>query len=136
MTALQFEAIKVALKQDATGFVLTLKIHPDEIPESLMRDFVGARYAVALVRINEDETPKQYKTRVQQAGMLCRDVRFRQWVEAREGVSVKDEKDAVSWLYQHLNIDSRTELNGNVEAQTHFDRLLRDFKEDTENEPF
>jgi hypothetical protein len=31
MDALQFEAVKVALKQDRTGFVLTLNIHPDEI---------------------------------------------------------------------------------------------------------
>ena len=35
-----------ALKQDKTGFVLTLNMHPDEIPEELLRDFVGARYQV------------------------------------------------------------------------------------------
>ena len=31
--ALQFEARKVALKQDRTGYVLTLSLHPDEIPD-------------------------------------------------------------------------------------------------------
>ena len=51
MNALQFEAVKIALKQDKTGFVLTLNIHPDEIPDELMRDFVGARYGVAMARI-------------------------------------------------------------------------------------
>jgi hypothetical protein len=55
--ALQFEARKVALKQDRTGFVLTLALHPDEIPEELLRDFVGARYACALVRFQDDENP-------------------------------------------------------------------------------
>jgi hypothetical protein len=36
--ALQFEARKVALKQDRTGYVLTLSLHPDEIPVELLRD--------------------------------------------------------------------------------------------------
>ncbi len=48
--ALQFEARKVALKQDRTGFILTLSLHPDEVPEEILRDFVGARYACAVVR--------------------------------------------------------------------------------------
>ena len=56
MNALQFEAVKIALKQDKTGFVLTLNIHPDEIPDELMRDFVGARYGVAMARIEDNET--------------------------------------------------------------------------------
>ena len=74
--ALQFEARKVALKQDRTGFVLTLSIHPDEIPVELMRDFVGARYGCALVRIQDDESPTPYIYRVQKAGMLCRERSF------------------------------------------------------------
>jgi hypothetical protein len=51
--------------------VLTLSIHPDEIPTELLRDFVGARYACALVRIQDDETPTPYTNRVQKAAMLC-----------------------------------------------------------------
>ena len=49
--ALGFECVKVALKQDRTGFILTLSVHPDEIPEELMRDFVGARYMLSLIHI-------------------------------------------------------------------------------------
>ena len=59
--ALQFEARKVALKQDRTGFILTLALHPDEVPEEILRDFVGARYACAVVRIQDDESPTPYK---------------------------------------------------------------------------
>lgn len=136
MSALQFEAIKVALKQDATGFVLTLKIHPDEIPESLIRDFVGSRYGVAMARIQEDESFKQYSNRVQRAGMLCRDVRFREWIEAQEGAQCKDEADAVAWLQNTLSIKSRTELNGNKRAQDSFDKLLAQYEKETEDEPF
>jgi hypothetical protein len=29
----QFEGVKVAMKQDKTGYVLTLSMHPDEVPE-------------------------------------------------------------------------------------------------------
>ena len=32
MKTLQFEGVKVALKQDKTGYVLTLSMHPDDIP--------------------------------------------------------------------------------------------------------
>ena len=81
MSALQFEALKVALKQDATGYVLTVKIHPDEIPEELLRDFVGARYMVAMVRLNDDETPHPVSNRVKTAGMLCRNQDFQKWCQ-------------------------------------------------------
>jgi hypothetical protein len=51
METLQFEAVKMALKQNKDGYVLTMSIHPDEIPDELMRDFVGARYQVVMVRL-------------------------------------------------------------------------------------
>jgi hypothetical protein len=62
MNAMQFEGLKVALKQDATGYVMTLRIHPDEVPEEILRDFVGARYVVAMVRIDDDETRRSHTT--------------------------------------------------------------------------
>ena len=43
MKTLQFEAIKMAIKQDKDGYVLTLRMHPDEIPEELLRDCFGYR---------------------------------------------------------------------------------------------
>jgi hypothetical protein len=76
VNALQFEGLKVAMKQDATGYVMTLRIHPDQIPEEILRDFVGARYIVAMVRISDDETPTPYNNRVKKAGMICKDKQF------------------------------------------------------------
>ena len=61
MTAIQFEGVKVALKQDKTGYVLALSIHPDDVPTDLLRDFVGARYGVAMVRIDGNEQPMNRK---------------------------------------------------------------------------
>jgi len=119
--ALQFEARKVALKQDRTGFVLTLALHPDEIPEELIRDFVGARYACALVRIQDDETPTTYKNRVQRAGMLCREESF------QEFAGVEEEDDAAEYLCKRCGIHSRTELHGNEQAKQIFDALLKEY---------
>ena len=72
MSPLEFEAKKIALKQDSNGFVLTLAVHPDEAPEELLRDFVGARYVVVMVRILDDETKLLYKNRVSQAAVCVR----------------------------------------------------------------
>jgi hypothetical protein len=131
MNALQFECVKVALKQDRTGFILTVSIHPDEIPEELVRDFVGSRYGVAMVRINDDETAIPYDNRVKKAGMLCRLRIFQKWLE------VDKESEAIQRLYETCGISSRTELNGNKQAQDKFDEMVEDYERwKEESEPF
>jgi len=126
MSALQFEALKVALKQDATGYVLTVKIHPDEIPEELLRDFVGARYMVAMARVNDDETAIHYKNRVQKAGMLCRNQSFQKYCAENFGVT-ETEAGATQAVYEACGIKSRTELNGNQVAKQAFDQFVEKF---------
>jgi hypothetical protein len=134
--ALQFEARKVALKQDRTGFVLTLSIHPDEIPVELIRDFVGARYACALVRIQDDESPTEYNNRVQKAGMLCRDRGFQVFLYEKKLVNNKDEDSAADAVCEYCSIESRSELNGNAEAQKRFDTLIQEYESWDKNDPF
>lgn len=126
--ALQFEARKVALKQDRTGYILTLCLHPDEIPEELLRDFVGARYACALVRIQDDESPTPYNNRVQKAAILCKQKDFQAFL------NVECETDAAATLCKYCGIDSRSELNGNAKAQQAFDEIVKRYEED--NDPF
>jgi len=128
--ALQFEARKVALKQDRTGYVLTLSLHPDEIPVELLRDFVGSRYGCALVRIQDDESPTAYSNRVQTAGMLCRSIEF------QEFLGTIDESSAAAELCKQCGITSRSELNGNEEAQMAFDALVLEYKTGVNNDPF
>jgi hypothetical protein len=127
---LQFEARKVALKQDRTGFVLTLAIHPDECPEEILRDFVGARYGCAMVRIQDDESGTAYVNRVQKAGMLCKEQNF--WcflsIEPISCVSVKSEDDAAGELCKRCGIESRTELHGNEIAKQIFDDLVKAYE--------
>ena len=124
--ALQFEARKIALKQDRTGFILTLSLHPDEIPDELLRDFVGARYACAFVRIQDDESPTPYNNRVQKAGMLCRDEKFQSFMSERVGLTLDEFKTATAMCH-HCGIESRSELNGNKIAQALFDDLLSEY---------
>lgn len=120
--ALQFEARKVALKQDRTGFILTLALHPDEAPEEILRDFVGTRYACAVVRIQDDESATEYNNRVKKAGMLCRDPDF------QEFLMCDNESDAAHMLCKRCGIESRTELNGNSEAKEKFDKVVQEFE--------
>lgn len=126
--ALQFEARKVALKQDRTGFILTLCIHPDEIPEELLRDFVGARYGCALVRIQDDESATPYNNRVQTAALLCKRENFQAFLDTGS------ENEAANALCGLLGIESRAELNGNKRAQTEFDELVKRYED--QNDPF
>ena len=121
--ALQFEARKVALKQDRTGFVLTLAIHPDECPEEILRDFVGARYGCALVRIQDDESATPYNNRVQKAAMLCKDPKF------QDHLGVNNEDEAAAELCKRCGIESRTELHGSADAKQIFDSLVDDYQE-------
>lgn len=120
--ALQFEARKVALKQDRTGFILTLAIHPDECPEEILRDFVGARYGCALVRIQDDESATQYNNRVQKAGMLCRESKFHDYLE------VNNEAEAAMEMCKRCGIESRTELHGNEVAKQLFDDMVKEYE--------
>lgn len=138
MNALGFECVKVALKQDRTGYILTLSVHPDEIPEELMRDFVGARYMCALARINDDETQTPYKNRVKRAGMLARAKTFHEWLAQDYGILTEGVEDvAVDFIHQTCSIQSRTELNGNKKAQKLFDEMVENYERwNQEQDPF
>jgi hypothetical protein len=128
--ALQFEARKVALKQDRTGYILTLSLHPDEIPEELLRDFVGARYGCALVRIQDDESATPYNNRVSKAGMLCRLPTFQDFLE------VNSENEAAAELCKRCGVASRTELHGNQMAHILFDDLVKEYEQWSSNDAF
>lgn len=137
MDSLNFESQKIALKQDSTGYVLTLRVHPDELPEEILRDFVGARYMVAMVRINDDETVITYKNKVKQAGMLCKNRVFWDFLQANQYVGQEVNEDiSTKALYEICGIDSRTQLNGNRNAQMCFDNLLKEFNDWSKNEEF
>ena len=134
MNTMQFEALKVALKQDKTGYVLTLCMHPDEIPTSLLRDFVGARYQVVMVRLDDHQNPMEPRDdsggerAVKIAGILCREKRFWEYLHNDSQIFTPTEKEATNWLREALNIKSRAELKTNQAARDLLDKINKEYK--------
>ena len=52
-----FEAVKTSMMQDKNGTNIRLTIHPDDVPQELHKDWVGSRYMVVMVKLNDDDTP-------------------------------------------------------------------------------
>lgn len=135
MKTLNFEAVKVALKQDKTGYVLTLCMHPDEIPEDLLRDFVGSRYQVVMVRLNGDEQPMDRQEEfsasraIKLAGALCRDPKFWEFLHADNQIIDPTEKEATEWLRDYLGVASRADLKTNHEARVRLETLRLEFSQ-------
>lgn len=133
MKTMQFEAVKVALKQDKTGYVLTLCMHPDEIPEDLLRDFVGARYQVVMVRLDGHEQPMDRQEEfagdraIKIAGVLCRDSQFWEYLHDDNQIIDPTEKEATTWLREYLGVKSRADLKTNAEARIRLDSLNMEF---------
>ena len=133
MKTSNFEAVKVALKQDKSGFVLTLSIHPDEVPEEILRDFVGARYQVVMVRLNADEKPMNREQEyahdpTRMAGMLCRELAFHKFLYDGGHIFMANEEEAINWLKEYLGVESRTEIKDNANAQQKLRGIYQEFQ--------
>jgi hypothetical protein len=135
METIQFESIKTGLKQSKDGYMLSLAVHPDELPEELMRDFVGSRYMVVMVRIGDNEEPvdrkefKKHHPAVAMAGMLCRDRLFWEYIDMRFNENVMTEGECTEWLKYQFEIDSRAELKSNEKAREAFLKLKEEYEE-------
>ena len=132
MDSIQFEGIKVGLKQSKDGYVLTMAVHPDEIPDNLVRDFVGSRYMVVMVRLGDDEKPMERKRTpaepaVAMAGMLCRSPQFWAFVTEYTEDVVTSEGECAEWLKCHFEIDSRADLKHNDKARERFLKMKERF---------
>jgi len=136
LQTIQFEAVKTALKQTKDGYGLSLAVHPDDLPEDLMRDFVGSRYMVVMVRIGDNEQPVNRELEfpgdhaVKMAGMMCRDPEFWKWVSTKSVLphEVNSEKECTAWLADYLNIQSRKELKDNQVVREEFNKLRKSFE--------
>jgi hypothetical protein len=131
METSQFEGCKVALKQDKTGYILTLSIHPNDLPEAVLRDFVGARYQVVMVRINEHEQPMNRKQELpdatQKAAIMCRDSTFSEYLLDIGEIFEGGQEEVTNWMKETFKIASRTELRTNEVARAKFMKYNEDF---------
>ena len=126
-----FEAVKVAMKQDRTGYILTLSVHPDDVPEEIMRDFVGSRYQVVMVRLNEEGQPldrNAFRDPVQAAGILCRHKGFTRYLFEMGQIPEKKEAFSTEWLKSECFIFSRAELKDNRLAASRFWEIEEEYE--------
>ena len=126
----QFEGVKVAMKQDKTGYILTLSIHPDEVPDDILRDFVGSRYQVVMVRLNDQEMPlnrESINDPVKTAAVLCKDPVFHQFLMETGNIFEEGEEAATEWLKEDRGIDSRSEIKTNPTAAGRLKSIKEEF---------
>ena len=132
METLNFEAVKMAIRQDRSGYVLTLSVHPDEVPVEMMRDWIGARYQVVMVRLNDiDQAMNRSQDLPQnlarQAGILCKDQIFQKFLLEGGEIFDMNEDDATDWLRDAVSIKSRAELQTNQQAARQFLLINQEF---------
>lgn len=129
----QFEAVKVAMNQDKNGHILKLAIHPNDTPEAIMRDPVGTRYMVVLVRMDDEgnvvasPSDEEGKKAVALAGTLCADQNFQQWLIAVGEIGDMTEVAASTWLRKTLGLTSRRELKDNADARKRLSGIRDEF---------
>lgn len=133
MDTLNFESVKIAMKQDKEGYVLTLRVHPDEVPDALFRDFVGARYQTVMVRLTADEKPMNRddvlsKDLIRLAGIICREEQFAEWLHKQGLITEMTEQEAINWLRAELDVISRSELKDNPKARNRFIQINSEYQ--------
>jgi hypothetical protein len=119
----QFEAVKVAMSQSKDGHILKLACHPNDTPEAIMRDPVGTRYMIVLVRMDDEGKPvasqqdEEGRKAVALAGTLCADDHFQQWLTINNEIDEANEQAASIWLRKYLGLTSRKELKHDAAAR-------------------
>lgn len=142
-----FEGVQAGLRKTKEGVLITLVIHPNDVPETLMRDWVGTRYMVAMAVIPDSGVMPEYegtptasvqreKTPAERAiasmSALCRLREFWAFINLhmyRYGAGpkhpIENEETCVWYVKDYCKIKSRSEFKTNPEARSRFE-LLRD----------
>ena len=118
-----FEAVKSVLRQSKDGIVLSLVLHPSDVPTPLLSAPIGSRYMVGMVRMGdneeiiEPESVREGKRMVTSAGALCRDSDFQKWMVDNGFSEEQTEEAAATNVKRLLKVKSRAELKENEDAQ-------------------
>ena len=140
--ALNFEAVKVSMSQDKNGTNLRLCIHPDDVPQELHQHWVGSRYMVAMVKLNDEDKPELSEDQVKKqrlfksAVMVCKENTFWDYLADTNpfslDIKINSEDSCADELRKRIGIDSRSELKTNEVALKKFESILLDYREHTE----
>ena len=140
--ALNFEAVKVSMSQDKNGTNLRLCIHPDDVPQELHQHWVGSRYMVAMVKLNDENEPELSEDQVRRqrlfksAIMVCKEQSFWTYMADTNPFSldgkINSEEGCAKHLRDRLGISSRSDLKKDNDALTKFENMLLDYRDYTE----
>lgn len=138
--AINFEAVKTSMSQSKAGTILRIAIHPNDVPPSLHTDWVGSRYMVAMVKLDDEDKPeisddqREKSNLVASAAMLCRNYDFSHFMYDQEIMGIPPSNDeeareeqAARALRFFLHIESRSELKTNDVAANKFKMLQEGF---------
>lgn len=143
------EAKKHGYRQTQDGIVVSFVLHPEEVPDDLALAALGTRYMLVFTRIGDDEEPQPPEVkrpgrpfhtlpRSQQAGILCNDETFQQWVIANYGYAMtpggksyeflKNPISARQFVIDECKVNSRRELDVSDDAGVLWDALRGQFE--------
>ena len=143
------EVVKHAYRQTQDGIVLSLVLHPNDVPSELAIAPLGTRYAMALVEITDEKPLDQTEEKtegekaVQQAGILCQEEGFQGWLYNRwvgtwhDGkwhdsdviVGGTDSETAAEVVRGLCAVKSRAEFATNPEALARWKKLVGRYME-------
>lgn len=125
--ALPVEMRKIAYRQSAKdGLVITFAVHPDDMPADLAGAPIGSRYMVALVGLNDDETPKERDkerrqwhelTPASQSAIRCNEKAFQLFMK------VGNAEDAAEAVRKACEVSSRSEISTSDRARDKWEHL-------------
>jgi len=134
ISTVHFEGVKISMTQSSDGVVLKLAVHPDDCPASLMTDWVGSRYMVAMAKLNDQDEPvqsadeREIERMIDSCGALCRNFKFQSWILRETALDI-NESNAVDVLRDQLGIRSRSEFKTNAHARSAFNDMREDFQQ-------
>jgi len=136
------EALKVALKQEAEGILLTLRIAPADLPETVLVAGINARFAVAFSEIDEQEqlkpkpeikTKRKQNSNVMHAAITCGEHGFQTFLYKKhrkqwDGAIGDGADRAGEAMRMILGIVSRRDLATDAEALKRYDKLVAEYE--------
>lgn len=142
--ALTFEAKKDGLSQRQDGsLVVRFKLHPNDEVDALVKAPMGTRYTMALVELNDDDTPKVQartvtqepaartkKSPAQMAGILCADPKFRRYIAELCNINADymTEEKCAQTVRVMCNVHSRSEITDNPIADANWRKIVSNFR--------
>lgn len=136
--AIPLEVKKDGLVQRSDGsWVVRFRIHPNDMRPELAQAAMGSRWMMALVEINEDETPVQRNAAgerlVQRAGILCSDRQFQnflrtEWPMNWEQSEGSEQDRAAIVLRGICEVQSRKEFATNAKATAAFENVTAKYE--------